>query len=160
MLGLALRSSICSPIRTSIRSPSGTCSRAIAVTALLITAAVMRRNVLLVLTEQRCEKLLFRQRTCRLADLQASSAAQPGSRSLARAAHGSSLHSRAQLAARQREGKNKDGIEGQKHTEGGKRQGLPSTSERCCWIGARTGDSVPRAGAQQEQKWTIKWTIH
>ena len=115
MLGLALRSSICSPIRTSIRSPSGTCSRAIAVTALLITAAVMRRNVLLVLTEQRCEKLLFRQTTCRLADLQASSAAHPGSRSLARAAHGSSLHSRAQLAARQRAGKNTDGIEEQKH---------------------------------------------
>ena len=40
-------------------------------------------------------------------------------------------HSGAQLAARQQEGKNTDGIEEQKHTEGGKRQGgLPSTSER------------------------------
>ena len=55
-------------------------------------------------------------------------------------------HSGAQLAARQQEGKNTDGIEEQKHTEGGKRQGrLPSTSERRCWIGARTGNSVPAA---------------
>ena len=51
-------------------------------------------------------------------------------------------------------GKNTDGIEEQKHTEGGKRQGrLPSTSERRCRVGARTGDSVP--AAQVDTKWTL-----